>query len=89
MNSFATTRFWGCYQNLPEAVRRLADKAFKQFIENPRNPSLRFKKIQGSSTLYSARVGEHYRALGHLRGDEITWVWIGSHAEYDKLIGFK
>jgi hypothetical protein len=24
--------------------------------------------------------------LGLVEGDEITWFWIGSHAEYDRLI---
>jgi len=27
-----------------------------------------------------------YRALGLLEADEITWFWIGSHAEYDHLL---
>ncbi len=32
------------------------------------------------------RVGKNYRALGYREGDEITWVWIGSHADYDHLL---
>jgi hypothetical protein len=24
--------------------------------------------------------------LGYREGDEITWVWIGSHADYDHLL---
>jgi hypothetical protein len=35
---------------------------------------------------WSVRVGKHYRALGHREGDEITGVWIGSHADYDHLL---
>ena len=27
-----------------------------------------------------------YRALGQIDGDDIVWFWIGSHAEYDKLL---
>jgi len=27
-----------------------------------------------------------YRAVGLLEDDEITWFWIGSHAEYDRLL---
>jgi hypothetical protein len=27
-----------------------------------------------------------YRALGLLEGDEIIWLWIGTHAEYDRLL---
>jgi hypothetical protein len=27
-----------------------------------------------------------YRALGVKEGDEIIWFWIGSHADYDRLL---
>jgi hypothetical protein len=27
-----------------------------------------------------------YRAAGLLEDDEVTWFWIGSHAEYDRLL---
>jgi hypothetical protein len=27
-----------------------------------------------------------YRVVGLLEDDEITWFWIGSHAEYDRLL---
>lgn len=36
--------------------------------------------------IYSIRIGQGYRALGERAGNEITWYWIGSHSEYDKLI---
>jgi hypothetical protein len=31
-------------------------------------------------------VGRNYRVLGLRDGDEITWFWIGSHSEYDRLL---
>jgi len=34
----------------------------------------------------SARVGSGYRALGLDEGDTVQWFWIGTHAQYDKLI---
>ncbi len=37
-------------------------------------------------SIYSARVTRDYRTLGLLEGEGITWFWIGSHAEYDRLI---
>jgi hypothetical protein len=49
----------------------------------PDHPSLRFKKV---GAIYSARVGLHYRALARHRGDNFYWFWIGSHAEYDRLL---
>jgi hypothetical protein len=27
-----------------------------------------------------------YRALGLLEKDEITWFWIGTHTDYDRLL---
>ena len=27
-----------------------------------------------------------YRAVGLLEQDEVTWLWIGSHADYDRLL---
>jgi plasmid maintenance system killer protein len=52
---------------------------------DPRHPSLHFKKLH--TNLYSVRVGNNYRALGILyENDLIVWIWIGSHADYDKLM---
>jgi hypothetical protein len=36
--------------------------------------------------LWSARVGEQYRALGKDVEGGVLWFWIGTHADYDKLI---
>ena len=47
------------------------------------HPSLHFKKV-GSQR--SVRVGIAYRALGVERDGDVVWYWIGSHADYDKLI---
>ena len=35
---------------------------------------------------FSARVGISYRVTATLDGDTVVWFWIGSHAEYDKLL---
>jgi hypothetical protein len=79
----ATPRFWRHYRNLPDAVRNLADKNFQLLKSDPHHPSLHLKKID---ELWSVRVGAHYRALGRQHDDAILWFWIGSHADYDKLV---
>jgi len=61
----------------------LADKNFQLLQSNPRHPSLHFKRI---GELWPARVGEHYRVLGFDVQDGISWFWIGTHADYDKMI---
>jgi len=62
----------------------LADKNFLLLAADPKHPSLHFKKI---GSLWSARVGQHYRALALNDNDGIHWFWIGTHAEYDQLLG--
>lgn len=83
MRHFASPQFWRLYRRLPTNVRALADKNFQLLKVDPKHPSLHFKKID---RLWSVRVGAHYRALGIDRADGIVWFWIGSHADYDKLI---
>jgi hypothetical protein len=72
------------YGDLPEEVRSLAGKNFVLLKSNPKHPSLHFKRL---GELWSVRVGAHYRALGTQVEDGMLWVWIGTHREYDKIIG--
>jgi hypothetical protein len=87
VNSRLTDDFVACFARLPEAVKAQARKCYRLWRENPAHPSLHFKRIHGHQALYAVRVGRGWRALGLLDGDTMTWFWIGSHAEYDQLIG--
>jgi hypothetical protein len=62
----------------------LARKNHQLWLEDTRHPSLRFKLLQGK--IWSIRVGDHYRALAEIEGRQVTWIWIGHHSEYDRLI---
>ena len=84
MKHWASSRFWALYEALPSGVRTVADKNFELLKTDPRHASLHFKRI---GKIWSVRVGDRYRALGHDVPDGIQWFWIGSHAEYDRLIG--
>jgi len=86
MNSATTERFWKCYAALPEQVKVQAREAYALFANNPYYPSLHFKRIHSARPIFSVRVSIDYRAVGIVQGDEITWFWIGSHAEYDDLL---
>jgi hypothetical protein len=79
----AAPDFWVCYRALPITVQSLADKAFGMLKNDPRHPSLCFKKVD---KLWSARVGIHYRAVGVDLPDGVLWFWIGSHADYDRVV---
>jgi len=86
VKSRATPRFWSAYGGLPAAVQAQARRAYLLFKENPAHPSLQFKKVSDRDPIYSARVTRDYRTLGLLHDDGVTWFWIGSHAEYGRLI---
>jgi hypothetical protein len=79
----ASPDFWGAYHTLPESTRALADGCFKLLKANPRHPSLRLKRV---GRFWSVRAGLHHRALGLDVPDGIVWFWIGTHAQYDRLI---
>jgi mRNA-degrading endonuclease RelE of RelBE toxin-antitoxin system len=87
MAHYADPDFWRLYRKLPKRIRMLADKNFTLLKTSPEHPSLHFKRVKGRSELWSARVGRDYRALAVEVDDGLQWFWIGTHAEYDHLIG--
>jgi plasmid maintenance system killer protein len=44
-------------------------------------------RLAGYENVWSVRINEQYRAIGERHGDTITWVWIGTHNEFDNLFG--
>jgi len=85
MKSRRSPAFRKLFRDLPPDVKRQAYASYRLFALNPHHPSLHFKKLH--EKLYSVRVGSHHRALGIVDNpDLVIWIWIGSHAEYDKLI---
>ena len=87
VKSVANCRFWELFHSLPPDVQRLAVKNYELWRRDPHHPSLRFRRLKGSADRFTVRVGDHYRALGKVTADTITWVWIGSHTDYDRLVG--
>ena len=86
MNSRTTRRFRELLAALPAHVRQQAQEAYRLFQGNPAHPGLHFKQVHKNPPIYSARVGIGYRAVGALDGNTIIWFWIGSHADYDRLL---
>ena len=86
MKSWRTAQFRRAFDALPKAVQRQAVQAYKVFEKDPGHRALYFKKVHPKKPIYSVRIGLHYRALGTKTGDEIVWFWIGSHADYDRLV---
>ena len=86
MKSRATLRFWAAYRELPRDVREAAQKAYRLFQHDPNHPSLQFKKVHAREPIYSMRVSGGYRVVGLLDKDEVSWFWIGGHADYDRIL---
>ncbi|MBE9145119.1 ParE family toxin-like protein [Planktothrix mougeotii] len=83
MKYCATPDFWYYYRQLPNEIQELADRCYELLKQDSRYPSLHFKKV---GQFWSVRIGIHYRALAVEENGEMVWFWIGSHAEYDRLL---
>ena len=78
-----TPRFWRCYDALPDATRAAADRSYELLKTNSSHPSLHLKKV---GKFWSVRATASHRALGVEAESGIVWFWIGSHADYERLI---
>jgi hypothetical protein len=83
LKHLASPGFWDCFRELPENARELAERNFELLKQDPQHPSLHFKKI---GRYRSVRIGLSYRALAVEIPEGLLWFWIGTHAQYDKLL---
>jgi mRNA-degrading endonuclease RelE of RelBE toxin-antitoxin system len=75
------------FAKLPRDIQQRARSAYRRFKTDPTHPGLQFKPLHSTLPLWSVRVSESYRAVGVRDGDnEIIWFFIGTHAEYDRLL---
>ena len=83
MKSSTTPDFWTSYASLPAAIKRRSRQVYRLWQNNPRHPSLHFKK---TGAVWSIRIGSGYRALALMENDTFYWFWIGTHDEYGRLL---
>ncbi len=81
--SLTTPDFWLAYRKLPPDIKRRARAVYRLWRDNPRHPSLSFKKV---GELWSCRIAKGYRALALLQGDTYYWFWIGTHDDYEQML---
>lgn len=86
MISHTTHRFRQLFSRLPEEIQRRAKEAYEHFQRDPYYPGLRLKRVHSSRPILSVRITGNYRALGIQRENEMVWFWIGSHADYEKVL---
>jgi hypothetical protein len=91
MRSSRTKNFQKLFVKLPQRIKETAKKNYELWRKNPFHSSLEFKEVKPKENIWSVRVGIGWRALGVMKAEEkkIVWFWIGSHAEYDKILGKK
>jgi hypothetical protein len=88
MKSSRTQDFRKLFAKLPNRVKETARKNYQLWQENLSHPSLEFKKVNAKLNIWSVRVGIGWCALEVMKTQEnkIVWFWIGSHAEYDRIL---
>ena len=80
--------YWRHFDELPSAVRKLAESNYELWKKNPNHPSLRFKRIHPDRPIFSFRVGMRHRTVGvRAEDDRIVWFWMGSFENFRELIG--
>lgn len=84
MSHEASKRFWRHFNDLPSELQQLARDNYELLKANPQHPSLHFKRV---GKYWSVRIGSDFRALGIDSRNGILWFWIGTHEEYERLIG--
>jgi hypothetical protein len=86
VKSFVTNEFIELFNKLPQSIRNKTRKSYKFWVENPYHPSLQFKQIHSTESIWSVRISTNWRILGLRDDDSIFWFWIGTHSDYEKLI---
>ena len=80
-------------EKLPEAIVKLADRAFAVFQRNPYAPELHNHELEdskkgrhkkGSRSVY---INLRYRAIYVVDDDVNVWYWVGCHEDYNDFIG--
>jgi hypothetical protein len=86
VTSQTTKRFRKLLSELPSQIRKQAREAYRLWLRDPWHGSLQFKQIHATRSIFSVRIGLDWRAVGVRSGDGVVWYFIGSHADYDRLI---
>ena len=84
LRSFLTANFRKLYADLPKDIQELADEKYRFFQRDPFHPSLEFT---AKGKVWTAAIGRSYRAIARRFENNLYWVWIGSHEDYNHVLG--
>ena len=75
-----TNRFQKHYKTLTAQEKKILSKKLELLSENPSHPSLRTKRIQGTTDLFECSVNMDIRIIWYYEGDKIIiLVDVGHH----------
>lgn len=74
------------YRALSPDQQRAALAAYQELKENEGLGRLRFKRIGSQAGTWTIRIGRDLRAIGEEQAGTVTWFWIGSHQDYERLL---
>lgn len=78
-------RFFESFAKLPSHIKEFSRENFRRMVANPQQVSLKPLPHAGSGEdVWSAQVGNRYRALGVRVHGQFVWYWIGTHEEYNR-----
>jgi hypothetical protein len=86
VNSQTTADFWKRFSRLLVDEQDQAREICRLWRANPSHNSLHFERVSRHPPIYSVRIGLGYWALCLRDGDTVTWYWVGTHAEYDRML---
>jgi inorganic triphosphatase YgiF len=84
--SHTTAQFRKMFSELPAEVQSQARRAYRIFRQNPNQPSLRFKPVHPTRQFIQRESAQAIEQWESWKATKIVWYWIGSHADYDKLL---
>jgi len=79
MKIFATKPFEKDYKELPEHIKKIAQKQLRLLCERPRHPSLGMKKMEDPRDIWEGRITRGYRFTFQTQNDIYILRRIGTH----------
>jgi Txe/YoeB family toxin of Txe-Axe toxin-antitoxin module len=86
MRSYVLPSFWKRFEALPPDIQRLVRKNYGIWSQDPFHNGLEFKKLWNHKPFWSARCGIDHRVVGYMKDGAIYWFFVGTHADYDRLL---
>ena len=79
MDLILTERFVRAYADLPEKIRKKVDKALGLLEINFRHPSLQSHPVEGTTSIYEARVDLKHRLTYQREANNLILRTVGGH----------